>query len=186
MRRGRRWVPSAPGTMPRPTSGRANVAWSAATRKSQASEISNPPPSARPLMAATVGICSQARLSPKEFRAVVRPPLVGLHRAPLFQVRPRAERLLPGAGQYERSHVSGALYLYKPRSSSSAILTTGALERSGRLSVTVATRFSIETSISSNLPNTSLLPRLADPEPGRTSPSLRASAQTDQIFPQSP
>ncbi len=55
--------------MPRPTSGRANVAWSAATRKSQASEISNPPPKARPLMAATVGICSRARLSAKEFRA---------------------------------------------------------------------------------------------------------------------
>ena len=46
IRRGRRWVPPRPGRMPRLTSGKPKVAFSAAMRMSQASATSQPPPRA--------------------------------------------------------------------------------------------------------------------------------------------
>ena len=53
--RGRRTVPPKPGIRPSFTSGKPIAAVVSATRKSQASAISQPPPSANPLMAAIVG-----------------------------------------------------------------------------------------------------------------------------------
>ncbi len=60
VRRGRRCVPPAPGTMPSFTSGSPSFAVADAMRKWQASAISQPPPSAAPLIAATTGfsLCS--------------------------------------------------------------------------------------------------------------------------------
>ena len=55
-RRARRWVPPKPGVMPRPVSGWPNTAVSAQMRMSQLMLSSQPPPSAKPLMAAMVGM----------------------------------------------------------------------------------------------------------------------------------
>ena len=55
IRRGRRWVPPAPGNRPSLTSGRPTRAPATATRKWQASDSSNPPPKAVPCSAATTG-----------------------------------------------------------------------------------------------------------------------------------
>mmetsp|Transcript_5278 Transcript_5278/g.13333 ORF Transcript_5278/g.13333 Transcript_5278/m.13333 type:complete len:237 (+) Transcript_5278:22-732(+) len=52
----RRCVPPAPGMIPRRTSGRATFASGPATRRSHASAISSPPPSATPSSAAMVGM----------------------------------------------------------------------------------------------------------------------------------
>ena len=60
--RGKRCVPPAPGMMPSFTSGSPTVAPSAASRRSQASANSNPPPSALPLIAATIG-CRHASIA---------------------------------------------------------------------------------------------------------------------------
>ena len=57
-RRGRRWVPEKPGVMPRPTSGWPNLAFSEARMMSQLMASSQPPPRAKPLTAAMVGISS--------------------------------------------------------------------------------------------------------------------------------
>ena len=46
IRRGRRWVPPMPGSIPRLTSGKPKVAFSAAILMSQASATSHPPPRA--------------------------------------------------------------------------------------------------------------------------------------------
>ena len=53
---GSRNVPPAPARMPRLTSGSPKDAVSAATTRSEASEISVPPPRAKPLTAAMVGL----------------------------------------------------------------------------------------------------------------------------------
>ena len=55
MARGSRRVPPAPGMMAQRTSGRPNVAWGTATRRSQHSASSMPPARQKPLMAAIVG-----------------------------------------------------------------------------------------------------------------------------------
>ena len=54
-RRGRRWVPPAPGMRPSLISGRPSRVPGAAMRKWQASVISSPPPSGVPNIAATTG-----------------------------------------------------------------------------------------------------------------------------------
>ena len=62
IRRGRRWVPPAPGMMARRVSVRPRVAAVEAMRMSQASASSVPPPSAMPFTAAMTGMpsCSMA------------------------------------------------------------------------------------------------------------------------------
>ena len=182
MRRGRRWVPPAPGTMPRPTSERASSAWSAAMRKSQAKDILNPPPSARPLMAPMVGICSLARRSAKEFRVRLCAHLSSASISRRSFGPAPEQNAFSQRRSIEGSHVPGALYLFERAFELLDDPGAKAFERSGRLSVTVATRFCTETSICSKLSNTSLLSRLADQEPVRNSPSTRTAAQTDQIF----
>src|SRR3989338_7234136 len=59
-RRGRRWVPPAPGMMPSLTSGWPNIALSEAMRRSQAMAISFPPPKQWPLTAAMMGGASSS------------------------------------------------------------------------------------------------------------------------------
>ena len=61
--RDRRWVPPLPGIIPRETSGRPTLAPSTATRISHASASSQPPPKAKPLMAAITGLLSRAIIS---------------------------------------------------------------------------------------------------------------------------
>ena len=77
-RRGRRWVPEKPGVMPRPTSGWPNLApplpsalGPAARMMSQLMASSQPPPRAKPLTAAMVGISS---FSMRRIRALPRWP----------------------------------------------------------------------------------------------------------------
>ena len=77
-RRGRRWVPEKPGVMPRPTSGWPNLApplpsalGPAARMMSQLIASSQPPPRAKPLTAAMVGISS---FSMRRNRALPRWP----------------------------------------------------------------------------------------------------------------
>ena len=53
--RASRWVPPAPGMMPRLISGWPSFASAAATRQSQARASSQPPPRAYPVIAATTG-----------------------------------------------------------------------------------------------------------------------------------
>ena len=60
--RGSRCVPPAPGRMPSFTSGSPTVAPAVASRRSQASASSNPPPSALPDIAATIG-CRHASIA---------------------------------------------------------------------------------------------------------------------------
>ncbi len=55
-RRVKRWVPPAPGIRPSLTSGNPTLAVRAATRQWQANASSNPPPSAVPSIAATIGL----------------------------------------------------------------------------------------------------------------------------------
>ena len=55
-RRGRRWVPPAPGTTPRLISGWPNLAVSAAMMKSHIMASSQPPPRAKPATAAITGL----------------------------------------------------------------------------------------------------------------------------------
>ena len=55
-----RCVPPLPGIMPRETSGNPSLAPSTATRMSQASASSQPPPRAKPLMAAITGLLRRA------------------------------------------------------------------------------------------------------------------------------
>lgn len=56
MRAGRRWVPPAPGMMPRRVSGRPTVALELRTRKCVERASSSPPPSATEEMAEMVGM----------------------------------------------------------------------------------------------------------------------------------
>ena len=53
---GSRWVPPSPGMTPSRISGTPNLAFSPATRKSAQSASSSPPPSAKPVIAATTGL----------------------------------------------------------------------------------------------------------------------------------
>ena len=64
-RRGSRCVPPAPGIMPSVTSGSPTTVPGSATRASQPSASSNPPPSAAPCNAATTGLAtnSMARMT---------------------------------------------------------------------------------------------------------------------------
>ena len=89
-RRGRRWVPPAPGNRPSLTSGRPTRAAAAATRKWQASASSKPPPNAVP--------CKRRdhRLWPSPRSAAMTSPRLGargglpnsLMSAPAKKVRP--------------------------------------------------------------------------------------------------
>ena len=56
--RGSRWVPPAPGTMPSVTSGKPMRVPGAASRTWHPSATSQPPPSATPWIAATIGFSS--------------------------------------------------------------------------------------------------------------------------------
>ncbi len=66
MMRGRRTVPPQPGRMPSLVSGRPTLAAVLMTRKSQARQISKPPPRAKPLIATQLGkgrSCRRLRLA---------------------------------------------------------------------------------------------------------------------------
>ena len=59
--RARRWVPPAPGMIPRVISGWPNSAVSEATIRSQSRASSQPPPKANPETAATIGVRQAAK-----------------------------------------------------------------------------------------------------------------------------
>src|SRR5271156_5173875 len=75
--RGRRCTPPAPAISPTRGSGSPKRAWSAAMMMSQASAISNPPPSANPFTAAMIGlVISKRAVMP------AKPPLLICGRSP--------------------------------------------------------------------------------------------------------
>ncbi len=110
--RASRWWPPQVGRRSRPTSGRPNVAEAPATRASQASASSRPPPRQKPSIAATTrhGWSSSSAISawPSAWTASA----VGrVERAELLHVLAGAERLLAAADEHDRAHrgVGGGL-----------------------------------------------------------------------------
>ena len=72
MSRGRRWVPPAPGIIPSRISGTPIWAVSPANRQSAVSASSQPPPSAKPLIAAITGLSTFS----SRFSASWAPPII--------------------------------------------------------------------------------------------------------------
>ena len=136
--RARRWVPPAPGMIPRLISGWPKVASSAATSMSQAMASSAPPPSAKPRTAAIVGVATAAtRSQPRSPGEAAR--LAGVCAASSATSAPAAKARVPAPvitiapqdGSASSSSTTSA------RRSRSAKLR--ALRARGRFSVTRAT-----------------------------------------------
>ena len=102
--RASRCVPPHPGMTPRVTSGCPNRAVSAATRTSHARAISQPPPRAKPLTAATTGVPRPSiRFATRWPRSANARASRAVGRAHVADVGPGAERLLAGTGEHHRA-----------------------------------------------------------------------------------
>ena len=99
--RARRWVPPAPGMIPRLISGWPKVASSAATSMSQAMASSAPPPRAKPRTAAIVGVATAAtRSQPRKPGEAAR--LSAVCAGQLGDVGAGGEGARPGPGDHDR------------------------------------------------------------------------------------
>src|SRR4030088_1805148 len=94
--RGSRCSPPASAASPTRGSGKANIAFSEAMMRSQASAISKPPPMATPLTAAMIGFL-QSKGEGSPANPPVSPAALPPRRLP-FQIVAGAERLVAGAG----------------------------------------------------------------------------------------
>src|ERR1700730_13968364 len=94
--RGSRCTPPASAARPTRGSGSANVAFSEAMMRSQASAISKPPPMATPLTAAMIGLL-EAQPGGRPGNSALVPAAFSPGRLP-FQIVAGAKRLVAGAG----------------------------------------------------------------------------------------
>ena len=135
--RGSRCVPPYPGMMPRLISGWPSRAVSAAMRSVQAIASSQPPPSAKPLMAAMTGLPMFSIRSKTCWpRSACSLPCAGrLHRQ-LVDVGAGDERLLAGAGDDDARTAASCFSSSTARRSSSMVGVLSALRTCGRLMVT--------------------------------------------------
>ena len=106
--RASRWVPPAPGMMPRLISGWPSFASAAATRQSQARASSQPPPRAYPVIAATTGFGIRATASNALVSALGPDRHVHIgHVQHLLDVDPGREHLLAAVDDDRPDHRVG-------------------------------------------------------------------------------
>ncbi len=134
MRLGSRMRPPAPATRPRATSGMPNLAWSAATTRSQLNMISHPPASADPLQAA-IRAFGKSRLvmPPKPFSVTGNSP-----EANAFRSMPAENALSPAAVSTTTQTSSSASMSSRASDSAVAVARLMALRASGRLMVRIS------------------------------------------------
>ena len=153
---GRRTAPPEAAISPTVTSGRPNLACSAATTRSQARTISKPPPMAAPLTAATIGLGKSRRTSPAKppetpLIASAWPASTALRSMPAEKTRSPAPVRTTARVASSRSSSS------KVAASASPVSRSIALARSGRSIVTTLTPSCClsETGIAACLPGRS-------------------------------
>ena len=133
-----RCVPPLPGIMPRETSGNPSFASSTATRMSQASASSQPPPRAKPLMAAITGLLSRAisSVSPTSILACRAATTPTFSWAASLRSRPAEKDRSPAPVTIITRTSGSARMAVTASMSSSRICRLRAFSTSGRFSVT--------------------------------------------------